>query len=70
MEIGKPDDRGAANKAEKGDGGKAGKSTKFSGRKEERTEKHTHVLPRRGGFQGDGKGSRMSDCSRRHREGF
>lgn len=32
--------------------------------------KQAHALPRRGGFQGDGKGSRMSDCSRRHQEGF
>lgn len=42
----------------------------FSGRKEERTQKQARVSPRRGGFQGDGKGSRMSDCSQRHREGF
>jgi len=69
-ERGKCNNQEAANKAESGDGGKAGSSTKFSGRKEERTQQQAHVLPRRGGFQGDGKGNRMSDCSRRHREGF
>ena len=57
MERRKCDDRGAANKVEKGDGGKVRKSTKFSGRKEERTQKQVRVLLRRGGFQGDSKGS-------------
>lgn len=70
MGRGKCNDQGVANKAEKGDGGKVGKSMKFSGRKEEQMQKQAHVLLRRGGFQGEGKGRRMSDCSQRHRKGF
>lgn len=50
--------------------GKAERAQSFlAGRRSGRRSKR-NVLLRRGGFQGDSKGSQMSDCSRRHWEGF